>query len=360
MKHESDRIRLAAGRASQLAGLIASRSAEPEGIVRAGIEGACAALGSDAVFLVLSDPAGSTLTVLDSTEPASRNFRLPSAGLAGAITQWNRGEVVPDIAMDPRRDELAGNSGMRRFVCSPVRIKGAARGALLAGSRAPGSSPSDASDLLMLGLFADLIAISLGEIDERRATQSFHAQLSQLAARSFDRFLGDELDPALNAVARERGLVLDGAECDPVLPEIARIVRASAAVLAAPGPDKIWRVADSWNLPAALTHGWTESDAEVRRIHQEGRFSCASGARGFEPLAQDLRVQFRAPDGARVLHLLAHSSRGPFGPADVRCAEMAAVRIGWTLHALAMEAEEERAELAEISADALEPVDAAA
>lgn len=325
-----DQIRLAVSRASHVASAIAQRRGAPEELLRFALTAAKSVLESDLVVVALVDPSRTGLTVVEATDPALRNLRLPLNGLAGCVVGWDRGEVVPDAATDPRRDELVEKGGLRRTVCVPVRVT-KTRGAILAGSRQAGSRERDASDLLLVGLYADLIAVLVAQMEAQRETEAFHERLSLLAARSFERFAGDELDPALEAVARANGVALDKADCDPVLPEIARALRAEAVAVSA-RIDGCWRIVDSWGLPDDVVRSWSESSDDVARLHREGRFSCVARATGFDCFDQDLRVLGRLPEGAMVLHVLAASSRGAFGPNDLRCAEMAAVRLGWVAH----------------------------
>lgn len=337
--NDCERLRIAIARASHLAAAIAARREEPEDTISRILDAVKAALGCDVAAIALVEPSRAALAVMDSTEPAARSLRLHLRGITASIAGWNRGEVVPDAATDPRRDDLVEKSGIRHAVFVPVRVKGSPRGTLVAGSRAPGARPTDASDLTVLGLFADVAAIALAQIDDRREEQVFHERLSLLAARSFDRWTGDELDPALQAVAQERGIALDGAGCDPVLPEIGRALDARAVAISAADASGTWRIVESWGLPDPIAKEWTEDADEVRRLHRDGRFSCVAAARGFGALDQDLRVLIRTRDGARILHVLAPAKRGAFRPSDVRCAEMAAVRLGWAAHAISTEAE---------------------
>ncbi len=340
--NEIDRTRLALSRASHLASALASKREEPEETLHRTLDAASAVLQCDIAVVALVEPSRTSVSVQDATDGALRSLRMPIGGLAGSIAGWNRGEVVPDAVTDPRRDELVEKAGMRRTVCAPIRVKGQPRGTLIAASRTAGARQSDASDLLLLGLFADLAAVAIAEIEERRETAAFHDRLSLLASRSFDRVGGDDFDPVLRAVARERGVELEDASCDPVLPELGRALRADAVALAAPDGHGVWKITESWGLPDTMVESWSENTAEVTRLHRSGGFSCVACATAFPAFDQDLRVLFRGPAGPLVLHVLARSSRGAFAPSDLRCAEMAAVRLGWSVNVSALEDEVRR------------------
>lgn len=316
------------------------------------------AFGCDVVALTLVEPSLAALFVMESTDPSLRSLRLPLRGLAASIAGWNRGEVIPDAATDPRRDELVEKGGLRHVMCVPIRVKGSPRGTLIAARKTAGARPSDASDFTLLGLFADVAAIALAQIDDAKADEAFHQRLSFLASRSFDRWNGDDLDPALAQIAKDQG-VTDSSGPDPVLVDICRMLKADAAAISAADETGTWRIVEAVNLSAEVLGDWSETSAEVHRLHREGRFSRVAVARGFgEKLDQDLRVVVRTPGGSLVLHVLASSKRGAFGQRDVRCAELAAVRLGWTAHAIRMEEELSQAQrVPTIDAADLEPVE---
>lgn len=218
-----------------------------------------------------------------------------------------QGGVVPDVIGDPRRDTLAIETDVRYVVFAPIRAGGVTRGALVVGSRTPGSRPWDATLLATVKLFSDLAAQIYAREARDVEERIFHERLAEQA----------------------KGSTAAGAASCGSLQELCVLTGASAAAISRLDDDGIYRVYDAWNLADAGT--WTESEAEVARLHADGAFSCTTPT-----FAHDLRVLVDSRAGKMVLHLLGAT---PFTAHAARHAELAAVRLSWFAHATVLEEE---------------------
>lgn len=292
-----------------------------------------AALGLDVAVLLECEPADGSFGVVQFSGSELAGLRLGPECLAGTVTRHRRGEVVPDLSRDPRRAELGEAVRIRRTLCVPVDAGDGPVGALLAGSTSrEGSSPDDAHDIAVLTVFGEMAAHAWRAERERVAEVRRHDRLAALAAAMRDRRLGGtDLDEALGAIATRRGMRLERESGpDPLLPEVCAATGAAAAAMAVLGTDGCFRIADAWNLPPSLVGTWSQSTASAREGQEPGRLARivpAEGA-GFRGFRDDLRVIVPShSEGERILHVLSAPERAPFGPMDVRCAEVAAIHL---------------------------------
>lgn len=333
----------AIARASHLAAAIANHG-EPGELLRRCVDGARACTHVDLAAIVVPDASSTSLAVRTASIPGLETSRSALQGFAASVLRFNRGEVIPDLGKDPRREELAAATGIRHALCAPIRLGAQPRGVLVLGSRNAGARPDDAALLGIAGLFADLtaqiFAAEAAATEERR----FHQRLASLAKGSTPMPADDGFGPALRAISRKTGLALaEGPSCDPVLPELCQTIGADAAAVTRLHGDGIYRVVESWRLPAEATEGLAEESSEVDRIHDAGRFACRTPVQ-IGPFDQSIRVLVDSRAGRLVLHVLAGRGRLPFDERDVRCAELAAVRLAWNAHASVLEDELLRAQ----------------
>lgn len=309
-----------------------SERKRPDEQIQAVLSAALEVLEVEQAVLAVMDPTGSTLTVR-AASPALTGGRFERGSLAWTVAAFGRPEVVPDLAADPRRVGVPAELMVRRTLCVPIRIAGAGRGVLLVGSMEPGACVTDAIDLFLLEVLANVAAgVLVQEVEEIRE-QRFHARLERLATYAVD---GDRrarvLDAVVRGIAQRQGIPSDEADpCLPLLAELCLATRAKAAAVALLGPDGNFRIERACGLSAEVRSAWCESAEAAKRLHEDGgrMTSILPGAdSGFAEAGLDLRVLISSGTGERILHVLSPRERMAFSREDARCSEIAAVQLG--------------------------------
>lgn len=287
----------------------------------------------DVGLVGMLDPTNPSLVFRSAVPGAWRGRRVAASSLAAVVARWNRVEVIPDAASDPRRGELEEALRLRRMIVAPIQIGRVSVGAVVHGSTAvPSGFAHDAPDAAVLSALAAMASAALSTERMQSGVQAYHAASTWLAATPLDGTSGrhDDFQRAIVDVARRDGIAL--VEHDPVEPWLAQIgslLAARAACITRPSPfdPSTAIIAHAWRLDDETRTQWQESgDEAAQRAPAEGLSRVlAATADGFPAFATALRTSL--PGVAGTLHVLADPTRPAFGPFDVRLAELAATRI---------------------------------